>query len=646
MAGRGFARFLLISALAAACVVALATGSIRLTSYPTLSVADGHSTVTISAEVRQSDGSKVADGTPVRFTASGASFRESDVGTVDGIARAVLVAPNEAGVVRITASVSSIGTINTLDVEFVKDRAALSAARRYVELSSESSLFYSNQIGVFSAAAPSRGVRLRYGDITITASDLQLDSAGLAVVAVDAQLTVGETTLECRRLRYTLPLRSGFAIANIGGRLAGYEIKGATATVAESGVDPSAFEFRDVGVSPTSVHASSVVFFPNREIQFRRAEVYVGDTKVMSMPLYALKAHSGPELFTDQVIGFENGSLQVNYPYYLNLSPTFTSALRLRSGQNYGRGASSSRGFFLDLENSYLVGTDGEGSVTLSGLGRSDMSLSFRHTQRFGERSSVSALLDFPNFNSIYGGVNAYRSFRGFTATLSANSSSSFSGEKFESQRADLSVTTDRKPVPGLPGTYSIGVTVNTSRVSFFGRRTEQSGYGLRAQWVMTPQRLWRGAALTNSITLSQLWSGSDAKPFGVVATTAISTSLNDRSNLRLAYDYTKDSFTSSFFGSHRVTGELSWSDSKFLASVFGGKSLDIDSMNVFADISYLVGPQWRVGGVLSFDRFRGETVEDQTLLLGYRMGLREIAVTYSMRTGRFGLELLNAPFR
>jgi len=646
MSGRRLARFLLSAALLSLGVGAFGTGSIRLSSYPTLSVADGHSTVTISAEVRQSDGSKVADGTPVRFTASGASFRESDVGTVDGVARAVLVAPNEPGFVRITASVTSIGTVNTLDVEFVKDRAALSAARRYVEISSEASLFYSNQIGVFSAAAPSRGVRLRYGDITINASDLQLDSAGLVVVAVDAELTVGETSLECRRLRYTLPQRSGFAIATVDGRLAGCELKGAIASVAEGGVDPAAFEFRDVGTSQTSVHAASVVFFPNREIQFRHAQVFVGDTRVMSMPLYALKAHSGPELFTDQVIGFENGSLQVNYPYYLNLSPTFTSALRLRSGQNYGRGASSSRGFFLDLESTYLAGADGEGSVTLSGIGRSDMSLSFRHTQRFGERSSVSALLDFPNFNSIYGGINAYRSFKGYTATLSANSSSSFSGEKYESQRADLSVTTDRKPVPGLPGTYSVGLTMNTSRASFFGRRTEQSGYGLRAQWVMTPQRLWQGAVLTNSVTLSQLWSGSDAKPFGVVATTAVSTNLNNRSNLRLAYDYTKDSFTSSFFGSHRVTGELFWSDSNFLASVFGGRSLDMDSMNVFADVSYLLGPQWRVGGVFSLDRFRGETVEDQTLLLGYRMGLREIAITYSMRTGRFGLELLNAPFR
>ncbi len=646
MSGRRLARFHLSAALLSLGVGAFGTGSIRLSSYPTLSVADGHSTVTISAEVRQSDGSKVADGTPVRFTASGASFRESDVGTVDGVARAVLVAPNEPGFVRITASVTSIGTVNTLDVEFVKDRAALSAARRYVEISSEASLFYSNQIGVFSAAAPSRGVRLRFGDVTINASDLQLDSAGLVVVAVDAELTVGETSLECRRLRYTLPQRSGFAIATVDGRLAGCEVKGAIASVAEGGVDPAAFEFRDVGTSQTSVHASSVVFFPNREIQFRHAQVFVGDTRVMSMPLYALKAHAGPELFTDQVIGFENGSLQVNYPYYLNLSPTFTSALRLRSGQNYGRGASSSRGFFLDLESAYLAGADGEGSVTLSGIGRSDMSLSFRHTQRFGERSSVSALLDFPNFNSIYGGINAYRSFKGYTATLSANSSSSFSGEKYESQRADLSVTTDRKPVPGLPGTYSVGLTMNTSRASFFGRRTEQSGYGLRAQWVMTPQRLWQGAVLTNSITLSQLWSGSDAKPFGVVATTAVSTNLNNRSNLRLAYDYTKDSFTSSFFGSHRVTGELFWSDSNFLASVFGGRSLDLDSMNVFADVSYLLGAQWRVGGVFSLDRFRGETVEDQTLLLGYRMGLREIAITYSMRTGRFGLELLNAPFR
>lgn len=625
---------------------ALGVGSIRLSNYPQLAVADGHSTVTISAEVRQSDGSKVADGTPVRFSAAGATFRESDVGTVDGIARAVLIAPSEAGVVRVTASVASIGTISTIDVQFVKDRSELSLARQYVEVHSEGSLFYSNQINILSAAASDRGVLVRYGGVRIRASDLQLDTTSLIVVAVDAELTVGDETLECRRLRYVLPQRTGVAIAVVEGRPAGCDVVAAKATIATNGVDPGAFEFRDVGTSQTSVHASSVVVFPNREIQFRHARLYVGDTKVMSLPLYALKTYHGPELFSDQVVGFENGSLQVNYPYYLSLSPSFTSALRLRSGQNYGRGASSSRGFFLDLESNYLVGTDGEGSITLSGIGRKDLSLSFRHTQRFGERSSVSALLDFPNFSSIYGGLNAYRSFKGYTLTLSANSSRSFSGPSYESQRADLSLTTDRKPVPGLPGSYSIGLTLNTSKAKYFGTKSEQSGYGVRGQWFMNPIQIGSGTVLTNSITVSQLWSGNQAKPFGIVATTSLSTNLSRASNLRLTYDFTKDSFSSSFFGNHRLSGELYWADKRFAASVFGAKSLDIDSMNWFADVSYTLGPAWRVGGVFSIDRFAGQSVEDQTLLVGYRMGLRELALTYSVRTGRFGIELLNAPIR
>ncbi len=635
-----------LAALVALTGSAYAVGSIRLSNYPQLAVADGHSTITISAEVRQSDGSKVADGTPVRFSAAGATFRESDVGTVDGIARAVLIAPSEPGVVRVTASVTSIGTISTLDVQFVKDRSELSLARQYVEVQSEGSLFYSNQINVLSAAAPGRGVSLRYGGVRIRASDLQLDTSSLTVVAVDAELSVGEESLECRRLRYVLPQRTGVAIALVEGRAAGVELVAAKAKVAENGVDPGAFEFRDVGTSQTSVHATSVVVFPNREIQFRHARLFVGDTKVMSLPLYALKTHQGPELFTDQVVGFENGSLQVNYPYYLSLSPSFTSALRLRSGQNYGRGASSSRGFFLDLENTYLVGTDGEGSVTLSGIGRKDISLSFRHTQRFGERSSVSALLDFPNFNSIYGGLNAFRSFKGYTVSLSANSSKSFSGPSYESQRADLSLTTDRKPVPGLPGSYSIGLTLNTSKATFFGTKSEQSGYGVRGQWFMNPLQLGSGMVLTNSITVSQLWSGDQAKPFGIVATTSLSTNLSRTSNLRLTYDFTKDSFSSSFFGNHRLSGELYWAESRFAASVFGAKSLDIDSMNWFADVSYILGPSWRVGGIFSVDEFAGQSIEDQTLLLGYRMGLRELALTYSVRTGRFGIELLNAPIR
>src|SRR5436190_15375315 len=112
---RVFGVLLFASLMSLAC----ATGSIRLYSYPYLSLADGSSTVTVSAEVHTSGGSLVPDGTDVRFTTTLGSFRDLDAKTTSGVARAILVAPNTAGVAKVTVTVPSVGAVNTFDVEFV-----------------------------------------------------------------------------------------------------------------------------------------------------------------------------------------------------------------------------------------------------------------------------------------------------------------------------------------------------------------------------------------------------------------------------------------------------------------------------------------------------------------------------------------------
>ncbi len=63
------------------------TTAIRLNAFPSVSVADGRSTSTITAEVRDLNGRTVPDGTKVVFTTSLGSFRESVITTTGGTAR-------------------------------------------------------------------------------------------------------------------------------------------------------------------------------------------------------------------------------------------------------------------------------------------------------------------------------------------------------------------------------------------------------------------------------------------------------------------------------------------------------------------------------------------------------------------------------
>ncbi|MCH8273384.1 MAG: hypothetical protein IH851_01150 [Armatimonadetes bacterium] len=624
---------------------AWAVGSIRLAAYPAISVADGRSTITITAEVRTSSGSKAADGTVVRFSTNLGTFREVDVSTIAGVARAVLVAPSIPGVAKVSVSVPGVAT-STLDIEFVKDRSVLASARQHLEIVGPEYLAYHPDLRLVSATGSDRGAWVKYRDIRIESDDMQVNLSTLWVVAINAKLTVGDKSLECPRLKYSLNRRQGTAITTADGRPGFYGLTAAEPGEVGRKMAENEFEFEDVGLASTSVHGDRIIAFPNREIQFHRARLYVGDVKVMSMPLYSMRANTEPGSLGDNVVSYANGGLVIDYPYYVKLSPSQTSVFRLRSGQSYGRGATASGGVFLDWENKYSRGDSIDGSVVLAGIGRKDMGLSWRHTQRFDSRTTMHAFLDFPSFRTMYGALNASRGFDGFSVNLTGSSMRSLRGNTFESQRLDLSAETNMKRLGNLPLNYTVGVTANTSRAVLGTTRTSQEGFGLRSRLVLLPQPLWEGANLSGAVTVSKLWGTNTGSGPGILGTLTVATPFGRNGSFRFSYDYAQDPFTSSLTGKHRVNAELYFDAGDVSLSLFGAKGLDLDSTTFYADGYLNVSGLWRIGTLISYDRFIGSTVTDETMILGYLVGMREIRLTYSRSTGRFGFELVNAPFR
>jgi hypothetical protein len=626
--------------------VGASAGSIRIQFQPPRSVADGKSTVTVTAEIRDESGNLVPDGTGVRFTTSAGSFRAEEGRTVGGIARVVLVAPDAPGVVTVKASSIANETVNTADIEFVGDRSMLTTARQYVDVSCTESLFFSSEIKVISAGGKGRAAVLKYRDVHIEASDMQVDLNQMRVLAQDAKLSVGETTIECDFLRYGLVSRRGVAIATVEGRKGGYEIVGGSTKLSDNGVQPTEFVFADVGRAPSSIHAERIVAFPGRETQFYHAKMYVGDTKVMSFPLYSLSASSQGGLFTDQIVGVQNGGVQINYPHYLQLSPQLTSVLRLRSGSMYARGSGSSRGFFLDWENKYLLGDRGEGTLTLGGIGRKDMGLSWRHLQQFDDRTYVNASLDTPSLKSIYGGLNATRSFNGFSANFTASTSRSFSGTHYESRNLDFSVETDSARIGNLPVTGSLGFVVNSANATFGPTNTRREGVGFRSRFLLLPQKLFGSGSLSGGVTVTQLWGNRADAGLGVLANLGVSSPLGRNASLRLTYNYAQDSLNTAITGRHRIGTDFAYDGDRFSLSLLADKSLDIDSYSILADGFVNLSKLWRIGGSLSLDHYLGTSVNDETLVLGYRLGMREVGLTYSINRRKFGFQLLNASFR
>lgn len=623
-----------------------ATGSIELTAYPQPAIADGASIVAVVAIIRDSSGRPVVDSTSVRFSITMGSLRESEVRSIGGRARVEVIAPSLPGVARLTVTVPSIATVNTLDIEFVKDRSELAQARQYVDIFSPSSLFYSSDLRIVSAAAADRKVSLTFGSIRIDTSDMQFDLNSFTVIANDAILTVRNESIECRRLRYHLNRKKGKAITSYEGIVGGYDIDGITPVYNSAGVLPQEFAFADVGLAPSSIHARRIRIFPQREIQFMDARLYVGDIQVMKIPLYALNQSSQSGLFSDQVIGFSNGGLQLNYPYYLSLTANQTSVLRLRSGSDYARGSSSSRGLFLDLEHSYFMGEKGEGKLLLGGIGRSDMGIGWRHSHRLGDQTTLNLLADSPGFKSLYGNVNASHRMKGFSLNASATSSRALRGIRYEVQRADINIESDMRRLGSLPITHSIGVASTSQRAIFGDNQTSQSGVGLKSRLVLLPQELWSGASLTASLTATQFWGKRERAGLGIIGTVSVNSMVGRNTVAQLSYDYADDSFTSSLFGKHRLGAQVYSDSGPFRISFFGNKSLDLDQLSLLADVSYRFKGPWRIGTSISHDRYLGSVVRDQQLILGYTIGIREFAITYSTTTKRFGIEVLNVPIR
>ncbi len=623
-----------------------ATGSVKLTSDRLLSVADGKSTVTISAEVRDGSGKKVADGTVVRFSSSDGSFRESDAITTAGVARAVLVAPEQPGIVKITAVASSVGTVATFDLEFVKDRSMLVAMRQFVEAIGSEYLAYYPEISIISATGKGKGARVKYRDSIIEADDLQVGAYDLEVVAWEATLTVADKKIECKRLRYNLLRRRGSAIMTIDGRTGFFKIVAGEPTLSDKGMEPAEFEFKDTGLANNSIHADRIVNFPGRELQIMRARVYMGDTRVMSIPMYSIKPGAGPNVLGEQIISYQNGGVVLNYPYYVKLSPGQTSLFRLRSGADYGRGSAGSNGIFVDWENTYMSGDSAEGAITLSGIGRKDMGLSWRHTQKLSDSTNASAYVDFPSFKSIYGSASVMHDMPGYTLSFNGSSTKSFRGLRQESQRFDVSLRADQKLIKGTPFNYTYGLSASSTNAIYGNNEQKQEGVGAFAAANLLPQPLWTGTNLNASLSITQLWGSRENTGLGIVGRVGINSSLGSYGSMQLSYDYTQDAFLSSLTGKHRVTGSWSIEGNRFFLSLYGSKSLDVDSATIFADTEYSISKLWHLGSSFSMDRYQSDTVTDTLVYFSYTFGNRDFGITYSLENRRFGFQLMNARFR
>lgn len=650
----------------------------QMSAYPSVSVADGRSTTTITAQIRDRSGRAVPDGTRVVFNTTLGTFRETITTTTNGLARAILVAGGAAGVARITASpLSGGGSPSTFEFEFVADRTMLSSAREYIEIVAPGVMHYTVDTRLIGAAGPGHGVTVRYRDIEVEADDVQIDVARTVLRARKAHLKFGKLNQDFDELYLQLNQRKGFGttsykaplrqILRMQGRWLGLaverpdgvfafdpppmqdryglvEIKGPAFIPATSNAGNSNFEFEELVGSPSSISAKKAVIFPNKQIQFQKAEIYIADRKVMSMPLFQvnMQQSSGSPVITEQLVNVNNNQLAINYPYFLSLKPGQTSLLRFRTGDQYGRGTSSSSGgAFVDYELNWNRGDDMDGGIALRGIGRNDWRVGVQQYMRLDDRSTITGQVEIPSGRSFFGSAGYNRQFDGFQMSLNGSQVQSLRGPKVTT--SDYSAIIEGNPIKmgRAPFTGTIGLTAQTTSNSVIGSRQTSEGIRARLQSFSIPVNA--ATSFTTSMSASAVKGENVGDGLLFSSTTSLSHQVGKAGSMLLSYDFTRDGYNDKYLGQHRLSAQTYWNFGRLNLNLFGTKSLDVDRADLYGDMSFRLSGLWRLSASYTYDKYLSNQFLDYDFSVGYRLGWREVGLIWSKRTNRIGIQLLGA---
>ncbi len=665
-------RLFSITTLAIAFACAHADTSIRLTSYPSVSVADGKSTVTISAEIRDQSGKLVPDGTRVVLTSTLGDFRENVVTTVGGIARGILVAGSIPGMATITAkSLTGDSSPTTLEYQFVGDRGQLSSAKEYIEIVAPSYMQYTVDTHIIGAAgAKEKPVTVRYREIDVSASDVQLNIPTYELRARNATLKMGKfsqhfdelyiklntrfglgtTTFKVRRSDTFVTLGKGMAFVKMqdNGSLSIPEEteRYGLAEIHRTGLTPSVntdstlFKFEDISGSPSTVSAKKAVVFPRREVQFQKAEIYVANTKAMSLPLFEvpLTGTTSP-LVTDQIFSFNNSNLGINFPYYISLRPGVTQLLRFRTGQVSGRSAMTDHGAYLDYEFNWNRGDDMEGGLSVQGIGRNDWSVGANQYIRFNDRTTAFAQVLTPAGRSFFGTGNIGEQFNGYSLSLTGSATRTLTGIQYG--QTSTSAVLEKDPIKVGNTGFRLYPGLTASMDSNQLDHSSQSGAGARLRAQSSPMVIDSNTNVTTSFQASYLRGRNELNGVQYLASATVTKRLSSAMSLLATYDFTHDGFNDRVLGEHRLSLQAYYNQGRFNMSLFGAKSLDLERSSIFGDLSYRISNQWRLTSGYTYDRYLGDSFLDYNFGFTYRLGWREVGLIWSEQTKRIGFQLL-----
>jgi len=631
--------FLLLCAVLRPAAADRGVGSIELSANPGATAADGKSVCTITAQVRDRDGKFVADGTEVRFSASLGIIEETGM-TSAGVARVKLVSADIPGACVVTATWVEGQAVAQINVEFGEGPSGPQGPN-YLTVTADKYLAYSVDYKVLEALG---NVRIRYRSLELEANEAQIDLERGRVVArgegraspIKMRTTAGDTTGDM--FACDLLGAEGLLLSVERGCVQKVDI---SKTVPELSDGETSYTLQDISLDDVSdssilVKAHHATVFLNEKIQFKRASVYVDGKRIISLPLYVLWL-TGFQPEEGQYIGYSTGGITLNLPVYYSLSPSSSGALLVRHGDSTGWGEYGQKpGWFVDMRQKYSTERS-DGSLVLSQITGSDWGAHFHHSQDLGKQTRAYVYLDYPAHEDFYGSLNLNKSFDAYNVGLTLDKRVLREGE--DSLNTDLFVQMRAKPMGKSPFQYSLSARSAYSTDSHMRYEVKGNIYSM-------PIRLRSNLSLRTSVGLGYLWGGQISGP-SALGTAVLDWRMSQYSSFRLSYRFAdRASIYASSTGKQTLSATCILSDGKrWRASIYAIKGLDYTTANVFSDLSYRFGSDWRFGIRSTLNEIGDRSFKDLELSLGKMIGNRELIAVWSKSQSKIMFELGSGGF-
>lgn len=358
---------------------ALVSVAASLPSIP----ADGKSGCQILVTVFNETGTAVSDGTEVRLTTSAGDITAVAY-TAGGRAVGILTSATIPQTAVITAT--ALGSSGSAQVEFLSaEYAGAPASARTIRMSG-GSLAYSVDA---DTVIGSNNVDIEYRGLTIKAASAQVcQTTGQIRAQGDVTIEKGDQTLiadefacDTRDERIRLRDNDNPSVMRI------FDVTKLTPS------GPQDAKAEDQIFAPlmteggrTWIVADRLILIPGDKLLFFKASVYVGDSKVIGMPLYSYSYETRQSIL-QQVRYDPYAGMMVDLPVYYRLAASGIGALKLRyaaNGTDMGGYTRPRKGLSVGLEQGYSIGERNQGRLFLDSLLSPSQAFELMHHVEYG----------------------------------------------------------------------------------------------------------------------------------------------------------------------------------------------------------------------------------------------------------------------